>query len=65
MLKGIVEILMERDNMSKEDAEDLLNEARAEAQEVLENDGGIYEIENILKDYFGLEPDYIFEIIDL
>jgi len=65
MLKGIVEILMERDNMSKEDAEDLLNEARAEAQEVLENDGGLYEIENILKDYFGLEPDYIFEIIDL
>lgn len=64
-MTDIVKILMERDNMSQEDAEDLLNEAKDEAQEVLENDGGLDEIEDILKDYFGLEPDYIFDLVDL
>jgi ATP-dependent Zn protease len=56
---------MERDNMSQEEAEDLLNEAKEEAQNVLEEDGGLEDIEDILLDYFGLEPDYIFDLIDL
>ena len=64
-MNKIVEILMERDNMSQEEAEDLLNEAKEEAQNVLEEDGGLEDIEDILLDYFGLEPDYIFELIDL
>jgi hypothetical protein len=64
-MNKIVEILMERDDMSLEDAEDLLNEAKEEAQNYLDNDGSLDDIENVLKDYFGLEPDYIFDLIDL
>ena len=64
-MNTIVEILMERDDMSQEEAEDLLNEAKEEAQNYLDNDGSLDDIENVLKDYFGLEPDYIFDLIDL
>ena len=64
-MNEIVKILMERDNISQYEAEDLLNEAKEEAQEVLENDGGLLEIEEILMDYFSLEPDYIFDLIDI
>jgi hypothetical protein len=56
---------MERDNMSQEEAEDLLDDAREEAQNVLEEDGSLEDIEDILSSYFGLEPDYIFDLIDL
>ncbi len=64
-MKSVLEVLMERDGMSEEDANDLINEAKEEANNVLENNGGLDDIEAILKDYFGLEPDYIFDIIDL
>ena len=64
-LNRIEKILMERDNMSQEDAEDLFYDAKEEAQVYLDNDGSIDDIENVLKDYFGLEPDYIFDLIDL
>lgn len=64
-MNTIVKILMERDNMSQEDAEDLLVEAKAEADYYLENDGDLDDIEFVLRDYFGLEPDYIFDLIDL
>ena len=64
-MNEIVKILMERDNISQEEAEDLLLEAKADAQDVLENDGSFEDIETILWDYFDLEPDFIFDLIDL
>ena len=64
-MNEIVKILMERDDMSQEEAEDLLNDAKEEAKIVLEEGGSLGEIEDILKDYFSLEPDYIFDLIDL
>jgi hypothetical protein len=64
-MKTIIEVLMERDNMSQEDAEDLLNEAKEEACNIIEEDGSLEDIEQILMDYFSLEPDYIFELIDI
>ena len=64
-MNKIVKILMERDNMSQEDAENLLDEARDEAEMMLEEDCGLMDIEDLLMDYFGLEPDYIFDLIKL
>jgi hypothetical protein len=64
-MNKIVEILMERDNMSQEEAEDLLNEAKEEANHYLENEGSLEDIEYVLMDYFSLEPDYIFNLIEL
>lgn len=56
-MNPIVKILIERDGMSIVDAEDLLKEARIE----FELDP--YRGEEILEEYFGLEPDYIFDLM--
>lgn len=52
----IVRVLMERDGCSREDALDLLNDAR---ERVLDGENP----EDILMDDFGLEPDYIFDLL--
>ena len=61
-MNRIVKILMQRDEMSKEEAEELLQETREAMMEAI--DAGHYiEAEDIMVDYLGLEPDYIFDII--
>lgn len=55
-MNKIVEILMRRDNMTKAEAQDMVREARAMVAEG--NDP-----EEILYDEFGLEPDYVFDLI--
>lgn len=52
----IVQILMRRDELTREDAEEQLSEAR-EAVRHGEDP------EEVLLDYFDLEPDYIFELL--
>lgn len=54
----IENILMERDNMSFSDAEDLANETR---ELILESDP--WEADDIMADMLGLEPDYIMDLI--
>lgn len=55
----IVPIIMARDNLDLEEAERQLDYARDEAQGVTNYD----ELEEILQDHFGLEPDYLFELL--
>ncbi len=52
----LVSILMRRDGMERDDAEDLLRDARAAVE-----DGE--DPEEILADWFGLEPDYVYDLI--
>lgn len=59
---SIKQILMERDGMSAEEAQDLINEAREELT-YLSAAGEMDEAYHICETYFGLEPDYIFELI--
>lgn len=56
-MNRIIEILMRRDNMSYEDAKELVDETR---EEMITNPD---EAEDILQDYLGLEPDYIMDIL--
>ena len=52
----IVKILMERDGMTRAEAIEALRDARREVA-----DGA--DPEEVLLDNFGLEPDYIFDLI--
>jgi hypothetical protein len=54
-MNKIVEILMERDGMSQEEAEALVKETRDELM-MLDDPT---EADEIVEDYLGLEPDYI------
>lgn len=57
MKKGVIEILMERDGITKQEAIDLINECRDEMIESGSDDAMM----NIL----GLEPDYVVEVLGL
>lgn len=52
----LVSSLMRRDGMERDDAEDLLQDARAAVEEGEDP-------EEILEDWFGLEPDYVFDLL--
>lgn len=59
-MKGIKEILMKRDGMNAEDAEDLIQQAKDDINKRLEMGDMPFDI---CEEYFGLEPDYIDELI--
>ena len=54
----VVRILMERDDMTREEANEVLDEVRE-----MISDADPWEIEDILADELGLEMDYIFDIL--
>lgn len=54
--ESIIDILMRRDNMDRAEAEDRLRMAR---EQVAEGE----DPEDVLREEFGLEPDYIFELL--
>ena len=62
MTNSILQVLMTRDSFSEEDALDLIMEARAELNDYLE-EGNTTCAENICSDYFGLEPDYLDDLL--
>lgn len=62
MTKRIVQILMKRDDLSKDEAIALLNDVRAELYECIDK-GDYAGAEDIMFDELGLEMDYIFDLI--
>lgn len=61
-MESIKEILIRRDNMNPEYADILIAEAKEAFEEALAN-GDMESAEEICADYFGLEPDYIMELL--
>ena len=60
MVESIKSVLMTRDGMSEEEAKQLIDEAREEMFDRL-GDGKFPN--DICEEYFGLEPDYLDELI--
>ena len=58
-MKKIIKILMERDGITEDEARSLVNETRDEIM-MLDNP---MEADNVLMEYLGLEPDYLFYIL--
>lgn len=52
----LVRAVMARDNLSRSEAESMVREARNEIANGADP-------EEILNEYFGLEPDYIFDLL--
>lgn len=61
-MRSIKEILMSRDGMSEQDAIDLINDAKEQFNIYIE-EGDLTSAEDICSEYFGLEPDYLDEIM--
>jgi hypothetical protein len=62
MDKTIKQVLIERDGMTAEKADELIENAKAQLQEYLE-EGDFAGYENICEEFFGLEPDFLDELI--
>ena len=56
-MKSLLEVLMRRDGLDKDEAEDRIAEARS-----LVLDEGM-DPEDVLAEEFGLEPDYVFDLL--
>ena len=56
-LPSIVSVIMRRDKLSLLDAIDQVNEARAAV-------AAGYDPEEACYDFFGLEPDYLFDLLE-
>ena len=61
-MKQTVKVLMERDGMTREEAEEMVKNAKDEIYNMLE-EAEYDEIEDMLACDFGLEMDYIFDFI--
>jgi hypothetical protein len=61
-MESIVDVLVRRDGMSVYEATALVEEAKAELQ-VLVAEGDLEAAENICEDWFGLEPDYLMDLM--
>lgn len=59
-METIKQVLMRRDNMSEEAAEELILQAKDDLDERLIK-GEMPE--DICQEWFGLEPDYIFDLL--
>ena len=59
---GIKKILMRRDGLSAEEAQEMLDEARKETAAYFADRSG-RDPEEILLEDFGLEPDYVMELL--
>ena len=59
-MKSIKQILMERDGMEAWEADDLIDQAKEDLNERLGDDELPYDL---CSEWFGLEPDYLDELI--
>lgn len=61
-MERVIQILMERDGLTREEAKDLVDETRDLIMEAAGN-GDFMECDQIMADQLGLEPDYIMDIL--
>ena len=60
-METIKEVLMQRDGMEEKEAEDLIKEAREDLNERLANGEEPFDI---CEEWFGLEPDYLMDLLE-
>ncbi len=58
----IKQILMRRDNLTATEADDQIEDAHDAFEDYLD-EGDLEGAENICQEFFGLEPDYLHEIM--
>jgi hypothetical protein len=64
-MQKIKQILMDQDGYSEKEAQDLINDAVDDLNNRLMNPEDFGNAYDICSDWFGLEPDYIVELMAL
>lgn len=63
-MESVKEVLMSRDKMSSEDADDLIAEFKEDLDHLVEI-GSLEDAYDLVAEYFGLEPDYLEEFLHI
>ena len=63
-MKNVIRILMERDGLDEEEAQSLIDETIFAIRGAI-NDDAFEQVDGIMADYSGLDPDYIDELVGL
>ena len=61
-MKEVKKILIDRDEMSEQEADEYIDECMSEIYEMIE-EGDYLEVEDAFADMFGLEPDYLLDML--
>ena len=61
-IRTIKQVLMDRDGLSATEADSQIDDAREALNDYLE-DGDFESAHDICSEFFGLEPDYLFDLI--
>lgn len=61
-MESIIKVLMDRDENTREEAIERIEEVK---ELMAECNYDPFECDNIMKDFLELEPDYIFELLDI
>ena len=61
-MNGIKEVLMNRDGLTEQDADEMVSMMREEFYEIAETGGSLDDVEELLYGE-GLELDYIFDLL--
>lgn len=64
MNNNLIELLMRRDNISRNEAIEMLFTCKEDLERAVD-DGNYNEVDDIIMDDIGLEPDYLFDILDI
>jgi predicted DNA-binding protein (UPF0278 family) len=62
MADSLKSVLMQRDGITAEEADDQIQDARRQFNSYLDS-GDLESAEHICQEYFGLEPDYVIEFL--
>ena len=62
-MNEIIQILMRRDGITEEEALEMINSCQEEINYIATHDGSYDEVEDSLKYWLGLEPDYLMYFI--
>lgn len=61
-MEEVIQILMRRDDLTREEAIEEIKEFKQEANSLMK-EGRFWEVEDLLIDYLGLEPDYLIALM--
>lgn len=63
---SLKEVLMQRDGLEEYEADEMIEEAREDLKNLIYiQNGTLEEAEELIMDLFGLEPDYLDDILPL
>ena len=63
MNNNLIELLMRRDNISRNEAIEILFTCKEDLERAVD-DGNYNEVDYIIMNDLGLEPDYLFDILE-